>query len=108
MKVMNMKLIRLVLFFGVLTVGILIGFSIGYDHGMRKAEFSARTASLKFYKDFKARIAEGNIFALGDVKIMPMGQKQAGICGNTGYLASMQSPEEMAIRHSTYPAAAGP
>ena len=91
---MNMKLVRLVLFFGVLAIGILTGLSIGYDHGMRAAESRARTASARFYHDFKAKVAEGNIFALGGVKIMPMGHKQAKICGNTGYLASVKTPRQ--------------
>ncbi|MDA8085896.1 MAG: hypothetical protein M0Z75_04275 [Nitrospiraceae bacterium] len=89
---MNMKLARLVLFFGVLAIGILTGFSIGYDHGMRAAESRARTASARFYHDFKAKVAEGNIFALCGVKIMPMSRKQAKICGNKGYLASAKTP----------------
>ncbi len=92
---MSMKLARLVLFFGVLTVGILTGFSIGYDHGMRAAESRARSASARFYNDFRTKVAEGGIFALWGVKIMPMGGKQAKICGNTGYLASVKTPGGM-------------
>ena len=58
---MNMKLARLILFFGVLAVGMLAGFSIGYDHGMREALSRTRAASSRLHNDFRAKAADGNI-----------------------------------------------
>ncbi len=92
---MNMKLVRVVLFFGVLAVGMLAGFSIGYDHGVREAESRARIASARFFNDFKAKVAEGGIFALAGIKILPMGARQAKVCGGAGYLASVKMPGGM-------------
>ena len=84
----NMRFIRLVLFFGVLTVGMLAGFSIGYNSGSTAARSSARAAAMKFYDEFKANTAKGHIFSLWDFKVMPLGGKSVRICGNNRYLAS--------------------
>lgn len=89
------SMVRVILFFGVLAVGMLTGFSIGYDHGMREAESRARIASARFFNDFKAKVAEGDIFAMAGIKILPMGSRQAKVCGGTGYLASAKTPGGM-------------
>ncbi len=82
----NMKFVRLVLFFGVLAVGMLAGFSIGYDHGTMEAKGRARTAALRFYNEFKANTQRGHIFSLWDFKVMPLGDKRVRVCGNEGYM----------------------
>ncbi len=83
----NARFVRLFLFFGVLAVGMLAGFSIGYDHGAIDARSRAHLAALKFYNDFKANTENGHIFSLWDFKVMPLGDKRVKICGDDGYLA---------------------
>ena len=78
----NLKIVKLILFFGVLGVGMLAGFSIGYDHGATDATSRARIAAVKLYDNFRANTAKGRIFSLWNYEVIPMSDKEVKICAN--------------------------
>lgn len=78
----NMRIVKLVLFFGVLGVGMLTGFSIGYDHGATDASSRARASALRFYDNFKANAEKGRIFSLWGYKVIPLAGKSIKVCEN--------------------------
>ncbi|MDA8389023.1 MAG: hypothetical protein M0Z58_10245 [Nitrospiraceae bacterium] len=78
----NMKSVKLVLFFGVLGVGMLAGFSIGYDHGVMDASSRAHAAALKFYDNFKVNTEKGRVFSLWDYEVIPIPGKAVKICAS--------------------------
>ena len=78
----NWKIVKLVLFLGVLGVGMLAGFSIGYDHGAMDASSRARVSALKLYDNFKANAKKGRIFSIWDYEVIPVAGKSVKVCAN--------------------------